>query len=91
MSCFRGDFAATPKMHFKLCYLEAICVEERFDQPGYQIYCKLETLLLKACMHAGRVVEVVCTDDFEKDLLRSQLQTFAVHFQEFMVKNQLQQ
>ena len=66
-------------------------MEERFDQPA-----RLSNLLQAGdstaqSLHAGRVVEVVCTDDFEKDLLRSQLQTFAVHFQEVMVKNQLQQ
>ena len=92
----RGDFAATPKMHFKLCYLEAIdlivnCVEERFNQPGYQIYRMLETLLLKACMQEEleESLEAVCTfykDDFQMDLLHSQLQTFAVHFKEVMVK-----
>ena len=49
-----GDYAATPKAHFKRCYFEAIdlivnCIQDRFDQPGYRIYHLLETLLLKAC------------------------------------------
>ena len=46
-----GDFPATPKAYFKPAYFDAIdlitnCVQERFDQPGYQIYQSLETILI---------------------------------------------
>ncbi len=49
-----GDFAPTPKVHFKQYYFDVIdlsvnCTKDRFDQPDYRIYCLLETLLLKAC------------------------------------------
>ena len=49
-----GDYAATPKAHFKRCYFEAVdlivnCIKDWFDQPGYRTYHLLETLLLKAC------------------------------------------
>ena len=48
-----GDFPSTPKTLFKQAYFEAIdlitnCVQERFDQPSYQIYQSQETLLIKA-------------------------------------------
>jgi hypothetical protein len=60
------------------------CIEERFDQPGYQIYRFLESLLLKACQQEDldSELEIVCKTDFDRDLLLSQLQTLGVHFQQ---------
>ncbi len=87
-----GDFAATPKAHFKQCYFEAVdlivnCIQDRFDQQGYRVYHLLETLLLKACKQEEleENLDAVCDfykDDFVKDSLRTQLQTVGVHFQE---------
>ena len=86
-----GHFPSTPKAHFKPAYFEAIdiitnCVQERFDQPGYRIHRSLETLLIKASKREEfqENLDDVCAfyhDDFEKELLHSQLQTFGIHFQ----------
>ena len=86
-----GNFPSTPKAHFKQAYFEAIdlitnCVQERFDQPGYWIYRSLETLLIKASKQEELQdnVDAVCVfyhNDFDKELLHSQLQTFEIHFQ----------
>ena len=86
-----GDFPSTPKAHFKPVYFEAIdlitnCVQEQFDQPGYRIYQSLETLLIKASKWGEFQdnLDDVCAfyhDDFDKELLHSQLQTFGIHFQ----------
>ena len=86
-----GDFPSPPKAHFKPAYFEAIdlitnCIQERFDQPGYQIYRSLETLLVKASKREEfqENLDDVCAfyhDDFDKELLHSQLQTFGIHFQ----------
>ena len=85
------DFPLTPKAHFKPVYFEAIdlianCVQERLDQPGYRIYQSLETLLIKASKRGEfqENLDDVCVfyhDNFDKDLLHSQLQTFGIHFQ----------
>ena len=73
-------------------YFEALdlivnCICNRFDQPGYKVYSSLESLLIKSCKGEDfeENIEEVCTfyrDDFNKDLLHAQLQTFQVHFQQ---------
>ena len=88
----RGDFHHTPKEHYRQYYFEAIdliinCIKDRFDQPGYRIYSSLVTLLLKACKKEPLEddLETVCTfykDDFDRELLSMQLQTFGVHIQQ---------
>ena len=83
-----GDFRTTPKAYFKQIYYKALdlitnCIQERFDQPGYRIYQSLESLLMKACKKEEIAENAVCTfygNDFDKILLRSQLQTFGIHF-----------
>ena len=85
----------------KLCYLEAIdlivnCVEESFNQPGYQIYHKLETILLKACMQEEleEHLEAVCTfykDDFENVLLTVSYKLLLCISRRSWLRNQLQQ
>jgi hypothetical protein len=84
-----GDFHDDPRSFYKQKYYEALdliitCIEERFDQPGYQIYRFLESLLLKACQQEDldSELEIVCKTDFDRDLLLSQLQTLGVHFQQ---------
>ena len=86
-----AHFPSTPKAHFKPAYFEAIdlitnCVQERFDQPRYWIYQSLQTLLIKASKREEfqENLDDICAfyhDDFEKELLQSQLQTFGIHFQ----------
>ena len=86
-----GDFASTPKTHYKVIYFEALdliisCIKDRFDQPGFHIYQSLETLLIKSSKQQefDNELDAVCSfyhDDFDKELLRSQLYTLGVHFQ----------
>ena len=47
-----GFFLHTPEALFRVEYMEALdlvinFIRERFNQPGYRIYCNLENLLLK--------------------------------------------
>lgn len=87
-----GEAHKTPKAHFRPLYYEAIdrivnCIQDRFDQPGYRIYQSLEALLTKACKQEelDDDLEPVCTfykDDFDRERLQAQLQTFSVHFLE---------
>ena len=47
------SFPNTPVDHYGWVYYEAIdlittCINNRFDQPGYKIYCNIQDLLLKA-------------------------------------------
>ena len=64
-----------------------IVLKNRFDQPGYKIYSKLEELLIKASMGEDfdASFKHVCDfykDDFEPDNLQAQLLTFKVSFQD---------
>ena len=87
-----GDFHDDPKALYKQQYYEALdlivnCIDDRFNQPGYRIYHSLESLLSKACKQEELVsdIDIVCDfygDDFDKDLLTSQLQTLGVHYQQ---------
>ena len=83
-----GDIPDTPKSLFKRLYYEALdliinCIEERFDQPGYHVYSRLETLLLKAFKQGDYEEELLAVstfyeDDFNLSNLRTQLQIFGV-------------
>ncbi len=87
-----GDYHDTQKGYYRQHYFEALdltinCILNRFDQPGYKIYSTLETLLTKSCKgeEIDELLEEVCDfykDDFEKEVLRTQLEIFKVHFQE---------
>ena len=87
-----AEFHATPKSYYRQQYFEALdlivsCIDDRFDQPGYRIYRSLETLLAKACMQQDFTsdLKIVCDfygDDFDHDLLCTQLQTLGVHYQQ---------
>lgn len=79
-----------PTLHYRQVYYEAIdctinCAKERFDQPGYKVYCYLEKLLYKACKAEPyeEELEFICEfykDDFNKENLVAQLQILTVHF-----------
>ena len=48
-----GDFHSSPKDYFKVHYYEALdlvvnFIQQRFDQPGYEVYRSLQDLLIKA-------------------------------------------
>ena len=85
-----GDFHDTPFSFFKQMYFEALdlivnCIEGRFDQPGYRKYQSIESLLIKACKREEwkSDLEVVCKtykDDFDKDLLCTQLNILGANF-----------
>ena len=88
----RGDFDDSPKSYYRRLYYEATdciinCLKNRFDQPGYRTYSKLEELLIKASMGEDfdASFKYVCDfykDDFEPDNLQAQLLTFKVSFQD---------
>ena len=78
------------KEHYHQAYFEVsdvICstIEDRFRQPGYQLYSNLEQLLLKAVRKENYSSEFdFVTKCYESDLnvhaLEMQLQTFATNF-----------
>ena len=86
-----SDFHADPKDCYRQQYFEAIdlvvnCIKDRFQQPGYEVYCNLEQLLLKACQREDITsnLDYVCSfykDDFQPEFLRTQLLTFGLDFQ----------
>ena len=46
-------YSETPQSHYRQLYYECIdsivnCIKQRFDQPGYKTYQKMEQLLLKS-------------------------------------------
>ena len=81
-----GEFYDDLKSYYRQHYFEAIdlainCIQGRFKQLGYQIYCNLEQLLLNAFQGPDYVSESEHTcsfyrDDFDLDVLHSQLQIF---------------
>ena len=47
------EYPTTPEEHYRRIYYEALDllvqgIEDRFNQPGYKVYCCLEELLIKA-------------------------------------------
>ena len=85
-----GDFHTSPKLYHRQLYYGAVdnvinCLKDRFNQPGYRLYCNLEQLLLKACQQKAFEDEfqVICSfnkEDFYPDILRAQLLTFGINF-----------
>ena len=83
-------FHDTPEAFYKQIYFEALdlivnCIEDRFNQPGFRIYQRIESLLVKACKQEELKsdIEVVCKtykDDFDKDLLFTQLKILGANF-----------
>ena len=75
---------------FQEAYFEAVdlitnCILNRFDQPGYKRYSFMESLLMKSCKgeEFEGILNNVCSfnkDNFDRDLLCTQLQTFQVHY-----------
>ena len=81
-----GFFTHTPEALFRVEYMEALdlvinFIRERFNQPGYRIYCNLENLLLKAASNDDYTAEFQFVldyygDDFDCSLLRTHLELF---------------
>ena len=77
--------------HYRVQFFEALdlliaCIKDRFDQPGYRVYSKLETLLIDAAN--GVALNEVCfsemmdlyASDFDRTLLKSQLLILQTNF-----------
>ena len=87
-----GDHHDNHKSLYRQNYYKAIdliinCIEDWFNQPGYKEYHTLESVLIKACksLELESDLETICQfydEDFDQDVLRTQLETFAVHFQQ---------
>ena len=89
------EYPSTAEDHFRQIYYEALdliisCITERFDQPGYQIYHKVEDLILKAAKQQDYQHELDFIighygDDFDGTLLKTHLEIFSTNMQS--VKN----
>ena len=79
-----GYHSAIKEKHYRLKYFEALDlaitrIQERFNQPGYDMYKNLESLLLKAVKqedYSNEIQEVLSFygDDFQEMDLNTQLQ-----------------
>ena len=86
-----SEFHDNPKTFSRQHYFEGIdlaftCIKDRFRQPGYEVYSRLETLLVGAAIGGNIEADLnfVCDfykDDLEKDILEAQLVTFRLEFQ----------
>ena len=77
--------------HYRVQFFEALdlliaCIKDRFDQPGYRVYSKLETLLLDAANGVAidedsfsEMMDLYASD-FNRVLLKSQLQILQTKF-----------
>ena len=68
-------------------------IQDRFQQPGYEIYRNLEQLLLKASERLDVTTEFnyvtsFYRDDFQKESLRAQLMSFGIEFQRTFVQSE---
>ena len=84
-----GDFPATPEDHYRRIYFQAIdliiaCINDRFNQTGYQTYRNVQDLLLKAARgedyktHFDFVTHFYGSD-FNPQLLSTQLQVLSTN------------
>ena len=84
-----GDFPATPEDHYRHIYFQAIdliiaCINDRFNQTGYQTYRNVQDLLLKAARgedyktHFDFVTHFYGSD-FNPQLLSTQLQVLSTN------------
>ena len=82
------NYASTPEEHYRAIYFEAFnlilsCIRDRFDQPGYRIFSKLEKLPLKAACGEIYDQEFVEIYGYNHSLLRSQHQILNIQVQQF--------
>ena len=81
------EYPATAEDHFRQIYYEALdliisCITDRFDQPGYQIYHKVQDLILKAAKQQDYQNDLNFIinhygDDFDAALLKTHLEVFS--------------
>ena len=77
--------------HYRVIYFEALdlstsCIKDRFNQPGYKSYAKVQALLLKAAAAKPyeeelRFVLSFYGSDFDSMLLPTHLEIFSQNFQ----------
>ncbi len=75
-----GSFAATPEMHYRRIYFEALdlivmCISTRFDQPGYRVYSNVQNLILKVIKGVEYKVELDFVTEFYKSDFNTELPT----------------
>ena len=73
-----GDFAKDVETYYRVIYYAALdqvtnSIKSRFEQPGYRVYCHLESLLLKAVNKEDykEDMEFICNfygNDFNRDM-----------------------
>ena len=83
---------ATVEEHYRVIYFEAVdlitsCVLDRFDQPGYKTYAKVQNLLLKAATSQPheeemRFIVSFYNSDFNTFLLPTHLEIFSLKFEQ---------
>ena len=79
------DSIITPENHYRIIYFEAFDIviariTDRFEQEGYQMYSKLEKLLIgKLDNDLDELIEFY-GNDFEKDVLLAQLDSFHANY-----------
>ena len=82
-----GEHPATPKDHYRKVYFEALDllishIEERFNQPSFQVYQRLENLLIKSLSEEIEALEneikYICSlyDEVDIQMLPTQLSLF---------------
>lgn len=77
-----AEFSHTPEHYYRVTvYNQTIdmivtCLADRFDQPGYRMYSKLEQLLLKACRGESHDEErAIITERYSSDIDTANLMT----------------
>ena len=80
-----GHQASLPVDHYRSIYFGTLdtvmaSVTERFDQEGYSMYSKLESILLQKDLSIGAVDEILSLykDDFSQDLLNISVANFSL-------------
>lgn len=80
------SFPTTVEEHYRILYFEALdLITNRFDQPGYKTYGKVQALLLKAAASEPYEEELQFVlsfygSDFESVLLKTHLEIFSLSF-----------
>ena len=80
-----ADHAPSPKDHYRAIYYEGLdtieCIGDRFKQEGYQMYCKVEQLLVGGGQTEDELKKLLTlySRDFEKTFL-SQLHLFYANY-----------
>ena len=87
-----SHFPDSVQDYYRAQYFEALdlltsCIKDRFDPPGYKVYSKLEALLLNSCYGVEFMAEFdeimrLYAQDFNQELLKSQLTILKTHFKD---------